>query len=127
MQLNHLVVLDGEVVPRSLEVCHLHKEARHKRLAYVDVVVFAGELCRCTPKVEAVHDPRELLSDVVGTLHGSIVDKIVIAPLCVLVVLLEGMVHVEQSQVVTVYVGEAHLGLVRRLLGLVGAYKTLRN
>ena len=37
------------------------------------------------------------------------------------------MVNVEQRQVVSVDVGEAHLGLISLLLHLVRPYKTLRN
>ena len=47
-------------------VCtYLHKEARHESLPNVEVVVFAGELGTCSTQVEAIHDARELLTDVV--------------------------------------------------------------
>ncbi len=41
--------------------------------------------------------------------------------------LLEGVVDVEQREVVTVYVSEPHLGLVGRLLGLGGPHEALRD
>ena len=41
--------------------------------------------------------------------------------------LLECMVHVEECQVVSIDVGEPHLGLVRSFLGLRGSYEALRH
>ena len=41
--------------------------------------------------------------------------------------LLEGVVDVEEGQVIPVDVGEAHLGLVGGLLGLGGSYEALRD
>ncbi len=40
--------------------------------------------------------------------------------------LLEGVVHVEEREVVAVDVGEAHLGLIRLFLDLVGTHEALR-
>lgn len=39
--------------------------------------------------------------------------------------LFEGVVDVEQGEVVSVDVGKPHLGLISRLLGLGGAHKAL--
>lgn len=41
--------------------------------------------------------------------------------------LFEGVVDIEERQVVSVDVGEPHFGLVRRLLSLGGADETLRD
>lgn len=125
VQLHHLVVLHCQVVTGSLQVGNLHEEARHQGLADVDVVVARRELCAGTPQVEAFHDADQLLAYVVRRLEGAEVDEVVVAPLGVFMVLLEGMVDVEQSQVVSVDVSEPHLGLVRGFLCLVGPHKTL--
>lgn len=59
----------------------LHEESSDKCLANVDVVVFGGELCGSALEVEPVHDSRQLLSHVVSGLKGTVVDKVVVAPL----------------------------------------------
>lgn len=40
MQLNDLVILDGQVVACSFQMGNLHEESLHECLANVDVVVF---------------------------------------------------------------------------------------
>lgn len=85
MQLDDLVVLDGQVVTGALQVGHLHEEPLHEGLANVDVVVLRGELGAGALQVEAVHDASELLSDVVRGLQRSVVDEVLVAPLGVLV------------------------------------------
>lgn len=44
---------------------------------------------------------------------------------CVVHTLFEGVVNVEQGEVVSVDVGKPHLGLISRLLGLGGTHKAL--
>ena len=66
MELNHLVILDSQIVPRPLQVSHLHEEAGAERLPDVQVVILAGEVRAGSLQVEPVHDPTELLSHVVG-------------------------------------------------------------
>ena len=130
VELHHLVVLHGQVVSRPLQVgdlktlklmfaipkivisVHLHEESRTEGFPNVHVVVFAGEVCAGSLQVESVHDSAQLLSDVVRGLEGSVVDEVVVAPLRVLHVLLERVEHVQQGQVVPVYVGEPQLGVV---------------
>lgn len=51
-------------------------------------------------------------------------NKMFVAPM---LTLFEGVVDVEERQVVSVDVGEPHFGLVRRLLSLGGADETLRD
>ena len=46
------------------------------------------------------------------------VDKIIVAPSGILHVLFEGVIHVQQGQVVTINVGEAELAVVRGFLCL---------
>ena len=77
------------------------------------------EVCRSPLEVESVHDPTELLPDVIGRLETPVVDKVVVTPLGILHVLLEGVVHVQQGQVVPVNVGKPQLAVVRRLLSLI--------
>ena len=60
------------------------------------------EVCRSPLEVESVHDPTELLPDVIGRLETPVVDKVVVTPLGILHVLLEGVVHVQKGQVITV-------------------------
>lgn len=50
---------------QELKHLYLHEEAGAQRLADVDVVVPAGELCAPAGQVEAVHDPGQLLPHVV--------------------------------------------------------------
>lgn len=64
----------------------LHEEACDQRSADVDVVVSAVELGAPPRQAEAVHDPRQLLPDVVCRHQRAIVDEIVVAPLIGLVV-----------------------------------------
>lgn len=85
MQLNDLVVLDGQVVTGALQMGDLHEESLHKCLANVDVVVFRGELGAGALQVEAVHDSGELLPNVVSRLQRSVVDEVFVAPLRVFV------------------------------------------
>ena len=53
-----------------------------------------------------VHDPAQLLPDVISRLETPVVDEVIVAPLRVLHVLLERVVHVQQSQVIAVDVRE---------------------
>ena len=69
MQLNHLVVLDSEIVARPLQVSHLHEEAGAERLPDVQVVILAGEVRAGSLQVEPVHYPAELLPHVVSRLE----------------------------------------------------------
>ena len=50
--------------------------------------------------------------------HLPVVDEVVVAPLWILHILLEGVVHVQQSEVVTVYMRKSQLRVIRRFLGL---------
>lgn len=50
----------------TVYTCYLHEEPRDEGLPDVEVVVLAAELGAGPAKVEAVHDPRQLLSHVVG-------------------------------------------------------------
>lgn len=49
----------------AFSIPYLHKEAGHKCLPDVEVVVLAGELGARSTQVEPIHDARELLTDVV--------------------------------------------------------------
>ena len=69
MELNHLVVLDSQVVSSPLQVSHLHEEAGAERLPDVQVVILAGEVRASSLQVEPVHNPAELLPHVVGRLQ----------------------------------------------------------
>lgn len=85
MQLNDLVVLDGQVVTGALQMGDLHEESLNEGLANVDVVVLRGELGAGALQVEAIHDASELLSDVVRGLQRSVVDEVLVTPLRVFV------------------------------------------
>ena len=110
MQLNHLIVFHGQIVASSFEMCclffllmfnsllnpiqymmfysliYLHKESWHKCLAYIQIVVAAGKLSACSLQIESVHDSRQLRADIVGAFEWTKVDKIVVAPLRILMV-----------------------------------------
>ncbi len=126
MQLNNLVILDDEVMAGTLEMGHLHEMAADERHANVDVEVLWRELSRRALQVELVHDARQLLTCVVGRLERPVVDEVVVAPLRVFLVLLEGMVDVEHGEMVPVDVGEPHFGLIGSLLGFGRSNEDLR-
>ncbi len=65
---------------------YLHEEARDEGFPNVEVVVLAGELCACSAQVEAVHNARQLLTDVVGRLQRTEAHKVIVAPLVLLTV-----------------------------------------
>ena len=134
------------------DVTDLHEEASDQRSADVGVVISAVELSAPPRQAEAVHDPGQLLADVVCRHQWAVVDEIIIAPLSGLMVcvrqvifmvtakktewnssvwcegqltLFKGVVDVEQCHVVPVDVGKAHLGLVSHLLSLRGSDEAL--
>lgn len=45
---------------------YLHEEASAECSADVEVIISAGEFCAAAGQVEAVHDPGQLLTDVVS-------------------------------------------------------------
>ena len=126
MQLNNLVIFDGEVMAGTLEMGHLHEMAADERHANVDVEVLWRELSRRALQVEPVHDARKLLTYVVGRLERPVVDEVVVAPLRVFLVLLKGVVDVEHGEMVPVDVGEPHFGLIGSLLGFGRSNEDLR-
>mmetsp|Transcript_5353 Transcript_5353/g.18121 ORF Transcript_5353/g.18121 Transcript_5353/m.18121 type:complete len:398 (-) Transcript_5353:100-1293(-) len=126
VQGHHLVVLDREVVARALQVRHLHEEAREHRLADLHVVLLVVKVVGLELEAKAVHDAHQLGPHRVGRLHGAAVEEVVVAPGRGLLVVLPGVVHVEQGEVVPVHVVEARLGVVRRLLGLARAHEGVR-
>lgn len=118
VKLDHLVVFDCEVMACALQVRHLHEESSAERSSDVDVVISACELCAAARQVETVHDPGQLLPHVVSRHQRTVVNKVVIAPLVRLMVLLEGVVDIEQRQVISINVSKPHLGLVSCFLCL---------
>ena len=47
----------------------------------VDVIVFGSEFGRSALQVEAVHDARKLLPNVVGRFQRAVIDKVFVTPL----------------------------------------------
>ena len=68
MELDHLVILDCQVVSGPLQVGHLHEEPSTERLPDVQVVVLACEVSAGSLEVKSVHDPTELLPHVISRL-----------------------------------------------------------
>ena len=64
------------------------------------------EVCRSSLEIESVHNPTELLPDVVGRLETPVVDEVVVTPLGILHVLLECVIDIQQCKVVAVNVGK---------------------
>jgi hypothetical protein len=62
----------------------LHEEPLEESLPDVQVIVFTGELSTGTPQAQSVHDPGELLPNIVCRLQGTTAYKIVKAPLSIL-------------------------------------------
>ena len=50
--------------------------------------------------------------------HLPVVNEVVVAPLWILHILLEGVVHVQQGQVITIYMRKPQLRVIRRFLSL---------
>ena len=106
---------------------NLHEEPRAEGPPDVHVVVLGGEVRGGALEVESVHDAAQLLPHVVRRLEAPVVAEVVVAPCRVLHVLFECVVDVEEGEVVAVDVGESQLGVVGRLLGLVGPHEALRH
>ena len=86
------------------------------------------EVCRSPLEVESVHDPTELLPDVVGRLETPVVDEVVVTPLGVLHVLFKCVEYVEESQMVAINVGKSQLGVVRCFLCFIGSkYREIKE
>ena len=100
---------------------NLHEKSRAQGFSDVDVVVFRVEVCRSPLEVESVHDPTELLPDVIGRLETPVVDKVVVTPLGIFHVLLKCVEYVEESQMVAINVGKPQLGVVRCFLCFIGS------
>lgn len=64
---------------------HLHKEARHHRLANVGVVVFAGEIGAVARHLEAIENAAQLRPHVVRRLERTVLQKVFVAPVVALV------------------------------------------
>ena len=81
---------EKECLLHSVCVCvcviYLHEKARYEGLPNVEVVILAGELSARSAEIEPIHDARELLTDVVCWLQGTVANKIIVAPLIVLTI-----------------------------------------
>lgn len=60
---------------------YLHKVAADERFTNVDVIVFGGKLSRRPFQIESIHDAGELLTNVIGRLERTEIDKILVTPL----------------------------------------------
>ena len=84
MNSHDLVVFKGQVVTGFLEMCCLKKETTEKGFAYRGVVLLVGHLSRCQLESLLDGDTQKLLSYIVGCLHSSEVNVVIIAPVSVL-------------------------------------------
>ena len=64
----------------------LHEVTSDESFANVDVVVSTRKVCTRAAQVEPIHDARQLLANVVGTLQRSEVDEVVVAPLRIIMI-----------------------------------------
>lgn len=109
---------------------HLHEEARHQRAPDVGVIILVLKRCRHEVEPVALHDPRQLLPHVVGALQAAERQEVVVAPLAGILLRLrrlEGVVDVEEGEVVAVGVGKELLHLVGALAGCGRAHEDLRD
>lgn len=67
--------------PRKTLISDLHEKAGDQRSADVEVIVSAAEVRAPSRQAEAVHDPRQLLPNVVRRHQRAVVDKVIVAPL----------------------------------------------
>lgn len=132
MQKNVLVILDGGVDALALGALlgDLHEESRAQSAADVLVVLLVFERGGDHLEFLPLHDTEQLHADVVGGLEGPQREEMVMAPLLEVglrISALEGVVNVQQGQMITVLVGEEILHLVGTLALRSGAYKHLRD
>ena len=97
---------------------NLHKETGADRFPDIHIVFLASKLGGDERKVEALHDPHELRTDIVCLLKSSVVDKVLIAPIRIFTCLLIRVEDIEKGQLVAINVREARLGLVGSGSGL---------
>ena len=76
-------------------------------------------------QAESFHDLDQLLSDVLATLHGASLDKVLVAPLVLESVHFPGLVHRQHRQVITILVVELCPFLVGQLLLLTWAIEDI--
>ena len=112
MDCHHLIVLKCEVVTCSLEVSDLHEVTRKQGLANVWVVVRISHGLPTQFQPHFDHDLQQLFADVVCLFEGSEVEKVVVAPIRVFLLELEGIEHIEQTQMVPVFVGKSALSRI---------------
>lgn len=72
--------------PRKTLISDLHEKASDQRSADVEVIVSVAEVRAPPRQVEPVHDPRQLLPNVVRRHQRAVVDKVIVAPLSGIVV-----------------------------------------
>ena len=116
MEEDGLVILDGGVgLAVGFALGDLHEEAGDERAADVLVVLLVVEGGGDELELLALHDALELQAHVVGGLEGAQAEEVVVAPLSGVLlggVAFEGVVDVEEGEVVAVGVGEEVLHLV---------------
>jgi len=77
---HHLIVLNGEIHARSLQVRNLHEKARGNGTPDIGVVVGGGKISRFQGNAKADARAFQLLADIVSLLHGAVINEVVPAP-----------------------------------------------
>mmetsp|Transcript_9474 Transcript_9474/g.20872 ORF Transcript_9474/g.20872 Transcript_9474/m.20872 type:complete len:262 (-) Transcript_9474:1130-1915(-) len=126
-----LVVLGCQVVPILLQVGNLHEEPRNQSLPDVGIILLVLEGGRHQGQPQPLHNPLQLVPDILRRLQAPPVHKIILAEeLRVGSRQAMGLIcveDVEQAEVVPIHVGELGLRLVRLLLRLLGPQEDHRH
>ena len=57
MQMNNLIVFDGQIVARSLQVSCLHEKSGHERFSNVKIVITTREVRAGSFQAKPIHYP----------------------------------------------------------------------
>lgn len=116
--MDNLVVFYSQVMSSSLQVSDLHEIPCKHGFPYIDIVLTAIEIRAAHLEVESSHDANKLLSDIVCRLKCSGIDKVLVTPLGIFIVLLVCMVYIQKRQMVPINMAKSSLRLISSLLSL---------
>lgn len=63
---------------------HLHEEALHQCLTYINIVILGGEFGTGAFQIKTIHNSGKLLTHIVCTFQRTEIDEVLIAPVGIL-------------------------------------------